>query len=175
MGEWRYLWELYCPDLSRDALDSCDWLQRVSTQWLVDDISPVEFSDCLGQAYSDNADALHRKAHGQFFTPPGIARFMAGWSSQFSPGARVIDPGAGVGILLAALAEHIAQEANCSEWHATAYETAAALRPALEITLGYVRHWLNRRNIHFTFEVKPEDFILSNTSLLRPTPMFGAA
>ncbi|MDE3088948.1 MAG: Eco57I restriction-modification methylase domain-containing protein [Chloroflexota bacterium] len=175
MGEWRDLWELYCPDLSRDELDSCDWLQRVSTQWLIDDISPVEFSDRLGQAYSDNADALHRKAHGQFFTPPGIARFMAGWSSQFSPGARVIDPGAGVGILLAALAEHIAKEANCSEWHATAYETDVALRPALEITLGYIRHWLNRRNIHFTFEATPEDFILSNTSVLRPTPMFGTA
>lgn len=175
MNEWRDLWELYCPDLSRDELDRCDWLQHVSTQWIADDIFPVEFCDRLGRAYSDNADNLHRKANGQFFSSPTIARFMATWSTPLNPGSVVIDPGAGVGILLAALAEYVAKAANCSEWHATAYETDLALRPALAITLGYVRHWLSQRDIRFTFEVKPEDFILANASLLRPAPMFAPA
>jgi len=175
MDEWLALWELYCPDQSRDGLDNCDWLHHVSTQWLAVDISPIELCDRLGRAYSDNADDLRRKAYGQFFTPPTIARFMAGWSFPLEPGARVIDPGAGTGILVAALAEHVAEEANCREWHAIAYETDIALRPVLSFTLGYVRHWLKQRNIRFTFEVEPEDFILANAPWLRPTPMFEPA
>lgn len=175
MSEWRDLWKLYCPDLNRDELDSCDWLQHVSAQWFHNDVLPVDLCDRLGQIYSDSADEHHRKAHGQFFTPPAIARFMARWSVPFHLGTRVIDPGAGLGILLAALAEHIAEKVDCSEWHATAYETEAALRPALTIALGYVRHWLRRRNIQFTFEVKPDDFILANAPLLHPVPMFESA
>ncbi len=170
--EERDQWGLYCPEISRDEFNKCSWLQRSSTQWPPEGSTPVEVCDWLARLYSANAEEKNRKALGQFFTAPAIARFMANLSVPLDSGALVTDPGAGAGILIAALAEHIAQQRFCNDWHVTAYEIDASLRPALALALGYTRHWLNQRNISFNFEIKSSDFILANAPLLRPTPLF---
>ncbi len=169
--EWHDLWALYCPDQSQDELEHCAWLKYIPTHWPPEDSAPVDICDGLAQVYSAHADETHRKTHGQFFTPPTIARFMAELSVSVESGAQVVEPGAGIGILIAALAERIAREGACREWSVTAYETEAALRPALTLALGYIRHWLSKWNVRFKFEVNPEDFILANAALLRPAPL----
>ncbi len=169
---WSDLWALYCPELSRDELDKCAWLQAIPAQWPAEASAPVEICDWLAQMYSAYADETYRKTQGQFFTPPAITRFMAGLVASPESGVRVVEPGAGVGTLIAALAERIVREGNCREWHATAYEIDAALRPLLTLVLGYTRHWLSKWNVRFEFEVKSEDFILANVSLMRPAPLF---
>jgi hypothetical protein len=47
--EWRDLWTLYCPELSRAELDECAWLQHVSASWPHEDSTPVEVCDWLAQ------------------------------------------------------------------------------------------------------------------------------
>lgn len=168
---WRDLWALYCPGLSPDEFDKCIWLQQSPMQWPPRDNSPVEFCDWLARLYSAHATETHRKAQGQFFTPPVIARFMAGMSAPLSDDVWVIEPGAGTGVLIAAVAEHLARQGGCHEWRATAYETETSLHPALVLALGYTRHWLNEQGIHFSFEIKPDDFILANASHLHPAPL----
>ncbi|MBI4785590.1 MAG: Eco57I restriction-modification methylase domain-containing protein [Chloroflexi bacterium] len=171
---WRDLWAAFCSDRDAEELAECDWLQRVSTFLPSEDMLPTQVSDGLAQMYSGHADESHRKKRGQFFTPPRIARFMASLSAPPNSDCWVIDPGAGTGTLIAAVAEHVAQNGNCRQWRATVYETDPALWPALALSLGYTRHWLGKRNINFQFQIEAEDFILGNASQLRPTPMFDA-
>jgi hypothetical protein len=38
------------------------------------------------------------------------------------------------------------------------------------LALSYLRHWLNGSGIKFEFEIGSDDFILANTSRLRPAP-----
>ena len=173
--KWRDLWALYCPEQRRDELDRCDWLQAVPAQWPAEDSLPVDVSDWLAQLYCAHANEWHRKTHGQFFTLPIIARFMAGFSLPLDSGAHVVEPGAGAGILTAAMAEHVVRQGQCRAWRATAYETDVSLRPVLTLALGYARHWSNRWGVRFEFEIRLEDFILANASLLRPTPLFDSA
>lgn len=173
--QWRDLWTLYCPDLNRDGLDKCAWIQSGPMQWPSEGNTPVEFCDWLSRLYSAHMTEAHRKTYGQFFTPPTIARFMAGLSAPLDAGAWVVEPGAGTGVLIAALAEHLARQKNCREWRITAYETESALQPALKLALGYIRHWLNEQGINFSFEVRPDDFILANVALLHPAPLLESS
>jgi hypothetical protein len=91
--QWRGLWALYCPAMSRDGLDECLWLQESPAQWPSEVNSPVEFCDRLARLYSAHMPEAHRKARGQFFTPPPIARFMAELSHGLDTGAWVVEPG----------------------------------------------------------------------------------
>lgn len=49
--------------------------------------------------YAASVDSDHRKAFGQFFTPPDIAGIMADWISGCRP-ATILDPAVGPGVLL---------------------------------------------------------------------------
>jgi adenine-specific DNA-methyltransferase len=169
--EWRDLWALYCPELSRAELDECVWLQHVSAAWPHENSTPVEICDWLSQLYSANTAEEHRRQLGQYFTPPTIARFMAQLADLSGPVMTTLEPAAGLGILVAALAERIAGASNLKRWHVTAYEFDAGIRPLLTLALGYIRHWLHRWNVHFEFEVKSGDFILDNVATLRPAPL----
>jgi adenine-specific DNA-methyltransferase len=173
--QWRDLWALYCPEQKRDELDHCDWLQIIPATWPTEGTLPVEVSDWLATLYCAHVDEQHRKAHGQFFTPSVIARFMAQLSSPINSGAYVVEPGAGVGIFVAALAERVVREGRCSEWRVTAYEIDPSLRPILALMLGYTRHWSKSWNVRFEFEIKPQDFILASATLMRPAPLFESS
>ncbi len=54
-------------------------------------------------------DPKRRSTLGQFMTPAPIGRFMASLFSDFSGDLHVLDPGAGVGSLTAALVEFMGQ------------------------------------------------------------------
>ena len=56
---------------------------------------------------STKLDSAKRALLGQFMTPAPIARFMASLFSETCGDIRVLDPGAGVGSLTAALAERL--------------------------------------------------------------------
>ena len=170
--KWRDLWALYCPELDRDELDRCTWLQGIPARWPAEDTTPVDVCDWLAELYGTWADEPHRKKWGQYFTPPTIARFMAELADPLTSDEQVLEPGAGLGILIAALAERIVKKHTCSQWAVVAYESDETLRPALALALGYTRRWLNTWNVQLTFEIRADDFILANMSILRPAPLF---
>ena len=87
---------------------------------------------------STKLDSAQRALLGQFMTPAPISRFMASLFSDARGDVRVLDPGAGVGSLTAALAERLC---------------AAALRPRSvefvcyevdQMLSGYLRDTLHR-------------------------------
>lgn len=171
---WSDLWEVYCPDADSNELIECDWLQS-SPIWSSEITSPVDVCDWIGKLYSIHVSNQHRKVYGQYFTPPAVARFMARLSSPLESHSVVVDPGSGVGILLAALAETLVNRKECPSWSAIAYESDPALAPALKLALGYIRYWLKQHAIDFRYEIKQDDFILANANLLLPAPLLGCA
>ena len=61
---------------------------------------------------SPKLDAKKRASLGQYMTPAPIGQFMASLFSDTCGELRVLDPGAGVGSLTAALAERLCAEAS---------------------------------------------------------------
>ena len=78
-------------------------------------------------------DQQHRSSFGQFFTPGSVARFMAELVSPPKEPAHlsILDPGAGIGMLSAALLEHLHGKGNV-----TAYELEPLFQDDLRQTLA---------------------------------------
>lgn len=111
---------------------------RIATR----EMSTVSIMDLLERAEPLRAltlqtlDAQNQAARGQFFTPLLAARILAALPKLPKSGTlRILDPGAGSGILSAAIAERIYRECPDLEVEITAVENDSALSEALESTL----------------------------------------
>lgn len=62
-------------------------------------------ADPLGDAFCDIRSPLHRRAEGQFYTPPEIVGPMVAWVLKAKP-TRLVDPGCGSGRYTAAAFRH---------------------------------------------------------------------
>jgi adenine-specific DNA-methyltransferase len=106
---------------------------------------------------------IERKEQGHFGTPPAIARFMAGLFTKFPSRIRILDPGAGVGTLSAAVCQRILADRQPRDVRFELWENDPKLIPLLEQTMSRCRKALREQGHEMTFEVKQEDFILANT------------
>ena len=74
----------------------------------IDEVSDLlAFSARMQKRYEQSTSLAHRKCKGQVFTPGVVARFMAGLLTEIPKHFRLLDPGAGVGTLTAAVCERI--------------------------------------------------------------------
>ncbi len=74
-------------------------------------------------------------------------------------------------MLACAAIEHLAiSKIKPTQIELTVYEIDKAIIPYLERVLNYVKEWLKDRNIEFIYEIKLEDFILSNAKALNNVP-----
>lgn len=120
--------------------------------------------------------AANRAEKGQFFTPQGIAQFMAGLFTHRPDTLQVLDPGAGVGSLSAALvAAACMWQTPPARIEITAYEIDPVLREYLQSTLEHCYQICRQKDIDFDYEIIPEDFIeagidmiMSNKTLFAP-------
>lgn len=67
-------------------------------------LAPGDGHGTRERAYAATASPAHRKAFGQYFTPPTLAALMADWIGQIDP-VTILDPAYGTGILSAAALE----------------------------------------------------------------------
>ena len=73
------------------------------------DERPAAYADRLGRTYAASISDEHRKSLGQYMTPAAVAHFMAGLCRENAQKVlRILDPGAGAGILACALCEKLA-------------------------------------------------------------------
>ena len=101
-----------------------------------------------------------RKKYGQFFTSKETAIFM---SSIFTidpnkKQLKVLDPGAGSGILSCAFIERIASEAHVQRLELVCYETDEAI---LELLHGNLQFIKDNLAVDFSYEIINENYILS--------------
>ncbi len=105
-------------------------------------------------------DARRRVLMGQFLTPAPVAAFMAGLAEGDKPTIRVLDPGAGVGSLSAALVATLCRRyRRPSAIVLTAYELDPALIDHLRATLELCRVASEEAGIRFEGHVAGEDFL----------------
>lgn len=110
-----------------------------------------------------------RSEHGQFFTPPSVARMIAAMLDNIPSEIRLLDAGAGVGALTAAFIDEIlVREKPPKKIIITAYEQERKFQPYLKETLEKCRAVCEKAGITFTSIIKIEDFVDAASTMLRP-------
>ena len=100
---------------------------------------------------------------GQFLTPVTIARFMA---SLFSPNrldhVRILDAGAGAGVLFSAYVERLVSEGKRPFYvEVVAYENDGCILPELTETMAHCKSVCEKVGIAFHGEIRAEDFVVA--------------
>ncbi|MEG4352280.1 Eco57I restriction-modification methylase domain-containing protein [Microcoleus sp. LAD1_D3] len=110
-----------------------------------------------------------RGEKGQFLTPSSVANLMAGMFEFNCPDISLLDAGAGIGSLLAAVVCELCQRRNRpSSLHVTAYEIDIILIEYLKQTLELCSIECQHFGISFTCEVREIDFIQDSADMLQP-------
>lgn len=116
--------------------------------------------DRVRKSFNGSTNRTGRSEIGQFLTPVAIAGFM---SSLFETGprqVRILDPGAGTGVLFAACLEALIAKAERPESiGVVAYETDSAVMPYLEETMEKCRSLCESEGVDFHGIIKAEDFV----------------
>lgn len=121
--------------------------------------------DAVAQATNDYLSRMPktcRKTQGQFFTGKDTARFMAGLFSaeKLRGDVSVLDPGAGTGILSAAVVERLQAIPGVRHVRLVCYETDPNVREVLESNL---RLMAARTRIPLDWELRTDNFVTSQT------------
>lgn len=100
---------------------------------------------------------------GRFFTPKETAALMASFVTvPKTESLRILDPGAGTGILSAALVEAVCRRGSAKEITIVCYENNALFVPTLEKNLGRLRQKCRREyGIALSYRIKQENFVLT--------------
>ncbi|MFO1078006.1 MAG: BsuBI/PstI family type II restriction endonuclease [Planctomycetota bacterium] len=146
-----------------DGLEAATLLDRIDLQRL----------DVSASLATDQA----RRSHlGQFFTPEPVARFMASLLDYPRPSRtlRVVDPGAGNGMLTAALVADICGRRRRPEAIvATCWEIDSDVIPDLENTLELCKAVCAKTGIRFIADIRRQNFILDASEALGSGRLFS--
>ncbi len=102
-----------------------------------------------------------RKERGQVFTPPGVSRLMAGLFTRIPDHFRLLDPGAGVGPLAAAVCEQVLSLSSPRHIEIVLYENDATLLQLLEENMRHCRAALTAAGHEVRYTIHDADFILT--------------
>jgi adenine-specific DNA-methyltransferase len=112
------------------------------------------------QRANSEIEPSKRSSLGQFMTPGAVSQLVAGMLRAKYRHIRVLDAGAGVGSLTAALVERLlAQKARPTAITVTAYEIDHRLAGYLKQSLNLCRRFCSDQGIHFEFTIRESDFI----------------
>ncbi len=112
-------------------------------------------------------DEAARASLGQFMTPGVVASFMASMFRDLGPEVRLLDAGAGVGSLTAALVhEALGRTPTPQTIEATAYEVDPVMLSGLHDVLGSCKAAARRARSRFVGRVVDRDFIADGASFV---------
>ena len=124
----------------------------------------------IARAYcSSRLNLKQRSELGQFLTPTTVARFMAGLFNNLSGHIHLLDPGAGVGTLTAAVTERLlANPEEVKSFSITAYEIEPVFLPSLNQTLTECCVALKSKGIQADYCLHKENFIKAGSRVNLP-------
>ncbi len=123
--------------------------------------------ESLRARFFANADGARQKELGQFLTPPHVANLMAGMFGLRCKTVRLLDAGAGMGVLSAAFVRRmLLRKVAPARIEIVAYEMDAALIPGLEETYAACRAACRERGVDFSAEIHNADFVASAAAIL---------
>ena len=117
--------------------------------------------DHVRQSVNGRTQRADRSDIGQFLTPTAIARFMASlFEKNRRDHVRILDPGAGAGVLFSAYVEAlVAEEKRPLTVEVVAYENDRQILPELADTMARCETLCRNVGMAFHGEVRAEDFI----------------
>ena len=116
--------------------------------------------DHIRKSFNDSTSRTDRVQIGQFLTPSTIAKFMSSMFEKVSPHTRILDPGAGTGVLFTALIETLlSRDDRPLSIEVAAYETDTTVLPFLKETMKRCETLCASGGIPFRGTVRDEDFI----------------
>lgn len=133
----------------------------------------VQYAESLSDLYARTYDAKVRKLKGQFFTPKQVSTYMASLFEIHHDTIRLLDAGAGTGILTAAFCERLLCNSRIIELTIDAYENDPALLPLLRKTLETCKSKLEGRGHSVDYHIYQQDFILSNEGYFKKPDSFS--
>lgn len=117
-----------------------------------------------------------KRTLGQYFTPPELADFIAGFFTHKLRDWRLIDAGAGAGALTLAAVKHaLRQHPLPRSFHVTAYEIDPAAILLLRQTLAHCDALCAAAGVAFSVDLRTEDFIDQALASLERTLFSPAA
>lgn len=123
-------------------------------------IEALHTLDHVRKSFSSATSRTDRSQIGQFLTPATIAQFMSSMFETDLREVRILDPGAGAGVLFAACVETMTSGKNRPlSIEIVAYETDSEILPYLEETMKRCQLICTSDGIAFRGIVKDEDFI----------------
>ena len=134
--------------------------------------TPSKYAEGLGNDFVSSKEKNIVASLGQYLTPQIIAKLIAKNFFEVNPAnkVKILDPGAGSGILSCALCEQITSwKYKPKQIELTAYEIDKALIPILKESFANLKDWLNDRNILLSFSINDKDFVLENADILNKT------
>lgn len=131
-----------------------------------------EFVEQSNQYYLLSLNGESQKEIGQIFTPLPIARFMAGLFKIEKAEISILDPGAGTGILTAALCDRIIENKLIQKITCDLYENDKKVLPHLKKNLEVIKEIFSEKKIDFNFNIIDEDFITTNSDHFNSDSMF---
>ena len=132
--------------------------------------SLLDYSFRLSNIYKENQQKDVRKGKGQFFTAPNIAKFMASLANIEKQEIRILDPGAGTGILTAAIFDLIINNSkNPMKIYLDVYETDKSIISLLNSFLLESKRELSNHNHYLSFNIYDKDFVITNSYYIEGT------
>jgi adenine-specific DNA-methyltransferase len=122
----------------------------------------LEYADRLSELYATTYDVKMRKKRGQVFTPNQVSIFMADMFEIRHNTIRILDPGAGTGILTAAFCEQILNIDKTVNLIIDAYENDPNVLPFLRMVLESCKIELEKKGHIVEYNIYDQDFILHN-------------
>ena len=92
-----------------------------------------------------------KKEIGQFFTSAASASFMANMVERPNGSIRILDPGAGAGILAAAVTLRLLEKKEISDVQITFVETDPSVLPLLQQTIAMLKQKCEKREVRLIF------------------------
>lgn len=105
-----------------------------------------------------------RKRKGQYYTPPAVAKYMASLFQIKANNIRILDPGAGVGILSAAICEQVLEYKQKTSIHIDAFENDKFTIEFLEKILSSCKDKFEDAGHSLDYSINTDDFILNAES-----------
>ncbi|MBN2115249.1 MAG: Eco57I restriction-modification methylase domain-containing protein [Anaerolineales bacterium] len=127
----------------------------------------MEVPDLVAYSYEQGKRVLEKKEleslkkHGQFLTPPSVARYMAKQLGQIKNGDLLLEPALGSGVLACAVIERLIAEKRPLEVSITAYETDKELCEVSREVLRFAGKEAEKSGVKIHWQVFQEDFILT--------------
>jgi adenine-specific DNA-methyltransferase len=137
-------------------------MTQLARQALTQPVDLLGLAAVLHRRYEARTSLNHRKMLGQFFTPPAVATFMARWVSTARGRLRILDPGAGMGALSAAICERLAGFAPPCAVEFVLFEADREIIPSLEECMRRCRGALQEAGHDMSYTIHEADFVLSN-------------